>query len=95
MKALCLNCCPDGLAQALAGELLSLVMQIAPEAANARFKLSAPEDAPPHELLEDACRGRGWLLSGGRCDLDRAAALVLDEFRAGKVGKITIERSRG
>ena len=47
------------------------------------------------ELLEDACRGRGWLLSGGRCDLDRAAALVLDEFRAGKVGKITLERPKG
>ncbi len=81
--------------EALAGNLLALLRQIAPAAADARFKLTAPEDAAPHELLEDACRGRGWLLSGGRCDLDRAAALVLDEFRAGKVGKITIERSRG
>ena len=81
--------------EALAGELLSLLMQIAPDAARARFKLSAEDGAAPHELLEDACRGRGWLLSGGRCDLDRAAALVLDEFRAGKVGQITLERPRG
>ena len=77
----------------LAGGLLALLYRLAPEAAAARFKLKLePETAPePHVLLEAACRGRGWLLSGGRLDTDRAAALVLDEFRAGKVGKITIE----
>ena len=42
-------------------------------------------------LLEAACRGRGWLLSGGRLDTERGSALVLDEFRAGKIGKITIQ----
>ena len=51
-------------------------------------------DSGAHALLEAACKGRGWLLSGGRFDTDRAAALVLDEFRAGKVGKITIEPCR-
>ena len=57
-----------------------------------RYKL--PEDAAgrlPEELLELACRGRGWLLSGGRCDTERAVSLVLDEFRAGKLGRITLE----
>ena len=44
-------------------------------------------------LLEAACKGRGWLLSGGRYDIDRAAALVLDEFRGGKIGRITIEEA--
>ena len=33
----------------------------------------------------------GWLLSGARYDMDRASALILDEFRAGKVGKISLE----
>jgi len=42
-------------------------------------------------LLERACAGRGWLLPGGRLDTHRGAALVLDEFRAGKLGKITLE----
>ena len=46
---------------------------------------------PDEALLKAACRGRGWLLSGGRFDLERGAALVLDEFRAGKVGKISLE----
>ena len=46
---------------------------------------------PTKLLLEAACKGRGWLLSGGRFDMERGAALVLDEFRAGKVGKISLE----
>ena len=76
----------------LASGLLMLLGKIAPDAVRARFKL--PEILPetPEELLEAACRGRGWILSGGRLDTERGAALVLDEFRAGKVGKITIER---
>ena len=59
----------------------------------ARYKLPEGCGDAPHELLEGACKGRGWLLSGGRYDTDRAAALVLDEFRAGRIGKITIERT--
>lgn len=80
----------------LAGGLLGLLYELNPSATAARFKLQLPEgaEAAPHALLEAACRGRGWLLSGGRLDTDRAAALVLDEFRAGKVGKITIEPCR-
>ena len=56
----------------------------------AETSLTAPS-LPGEALLEAACRGRGWLLSGGRFDLERGAALVLDEFRAGKVGKISLE----
>ncbi|MBQ8973343.1 MAG: ribosome biogenesis GTPase YlqF [Clostridia bacterium] len=76
--------------EALAGELLQRLLQINPTTAQ-RFKLDPTENTEPWELLEAACKGRGWLLSGGRYDLERGAALVLDEFRAGKVGKITLE----
>lgn len=76
----------------LAAALLERLMKLAPEAACARFKLGdSARDMDGAALLEAACRGRGWLMSGGRCDLDRASALVLDEFRAGKVGRITLE----
>jgi len=77
----------------LAGGLLQLLYGIDPGAVSKRFKLALPEgdEITPHGLLEAACKGRGWLLSGGRYDTDRAAALVLDEFRAGKIGKLTIE----
>ena len=77
----------------LAGGLMALLYDLNPAALSARYKLPEGCDAAPHALLEAACRGRGWLLSGGRFDTDRAAALVLDEFRAGKIGKITIERA--
>ena len=76
----------------LATQLLETLLRIAPAQTRVRYKL--PEDAAgrlPEELLELACRGRGWLLSGGRCDTERAASLVLDEFRAGKLGRITLE----
>lgn len=75
----------------LASSLLSLLCQLNPSVACARFKLPEMPGAQPHELLEAACKGRGWLLSGGRYDSERASALVLDEFRAGKIGKITIQ----
>ncbi len=75
----------------LAMGLLTLLMEVAPAAARNRFKLAEERYATAEELMEAACRGRGWLLSGGRYDTDRASALILDEFRAGKAGKITLE----
>ena len=78
----------------LAGQLLMHLQAINPAAVTARFKLPEGEIYDDPQLaLEAACKGRGWLISGGRPDVDRAAALVLDEFRAGKAGKITIERA--
>ena len=77
----------------LAGDLLRRLMDIAPNPTCERFKL--PEEAvdmKSYELLEAAAKGRGYLLSGGRLNTERAAAVVLDEFRAGKVGMITLER---
>ena len=75
----------------LAGGLLQRLYEVAPAAAAARYKLGDAPGTEPHELMEAACRGRGWLLSGARYAMDRASALILDEFRAGKVGKITIQ----
>ncbi len=78
----------------LAGQLLMHLQAINPAAVAARFKLPGGEVYDDPQLaLEAACKGRGWLISGGRPDVDRAAALVLDEFRAGKAGKISIERA--
>lgn len=42
-------------------------------------------------LLEMCGRSRGCLIKGGEVDLNRAAATVLDEFRAGKIGKISLD----
>ena len=43
------------------------------------------------ELLDAVCVGRGWLLKGAQNDYDRCCSIVLDEFRAGRLGRITLE----
>jgi len=76
----------------LAGNLIKTLMRIAPAPTMQRFKLTEDcADKTIQEILEAACKGRGWLLSGGRFDTERAAALILDEFRGSKVGRITLE----
>lgn len=57
-----------------------------------RFKLDEDLEAyDDFELLEIIGRKRGCIISGGNIDTLRAANLVLDEFRAAKIGKITLE----
>lgn len=57
----------------------------------ARYKL--PEELPEDgwELLCAVGRKRGMLISGGEVDTERAATTVLDEYRGGKIGRITLE----
>ena len=43
------------------------------------------------ELLQIIGRKRGMLISGGEVHTERAAVMVLDEFRGGKIGRITLE----
>ena len=45
----------------------------------------------PQTAIETVCKSRGWLISGGRPDTDRGSAVILDEFRAGKLGRITLQ----
>lgn len=71
--------------------LLELLMEEKPDAVISRFRLKNTE-VRGVELLEECCRCRGWLLSGGFCDTDRGCAVVLDEFRAGKLGRISLQR---
>jgi len=78
--------------EGLSEDLLRMLLEIAPAPTCARFKLTDENRAACDSVLEAACMGRGWLLSGGRLDTERASALVLDEFRAGKVGRISLER---
>jgi ribosome biogenesis GTPase A len=71
-------------------ELLQELLQIRPESVMERFRFDNPE-LRGEALLEAVCRGRGFLLKGGICDYDRCCQVVLDEFRAGKCGRISLE----
>lgn len=58
-----------------------------------RYKLDSVNCATMtgHELLKEIGKKRGMLLSGGVIDTERAAIMLLDEFRSAKLGKITLE----
>ena len=49
-------------------------------------------DKAPHEVLADIAIKRGCLIKGGEADMERAAGLLLDDFRSGKLGRISLER---
>ena len=55
-----------------------------------RYKLDGIEETPL-ENMEAICRKRGFILPGKRMDYERCARTVLDEFRGGKIGRITLE----
>lgn len=80
--------------EGLAGHLLELLMELYPDAVNSRYKTNlSPEDRlPGHEILEQVGRKRGMLISGGEVNTERAAITVLDEYRGGKLGRITLEQ---
>ena len=71
-------------------QLLTDLIAVAPEAVWERFKLQDLSVRGP-ELLDAVCRGRGFLMKGGVYDTERACKVVLDEFRGGKLGRITLE----
>lgn len=75
---------------ALSVNLLEELMEIAPEMLEKRFHVTDRE-LRGQALLEAVCRGRGFLMRGGEADLERGCAVVLDEFRDGRLGHITLE----
>lgn len=56
-----------------------------------RYKISGFENLEAWEILELIGRKRGMLISGGETDTLRASNMILDEYRGGKLGKITLE----
>lgn len=83
----------EGLADRLAGRIAAF----APELLKARYKLSDAqiEDVSPMALLTSIGKNRGMLLPGGVTDTERAAYMLLDEFRGGLIGSISLERPDG
>ena len=58
-----------------------------PDLVKARYKIKGEND-----ILTEIAGARGMLISGGEPDIERAAAALLDEFRAGKIGRITLDK---
>ena len=82
----------EEIAMFLCGRLRTLY----PEALSARYKLSSNmseyDDLSDWDLVELIGRKRGFLISGGEVNTERTSLMLLDEFRGGIIGRITLDR---
>ena len=75
----------------IAVRFLAIMQRQYPERLAERYKITDFEELEPYELLELIARKRGMLISRGEADTLRASITVLDEYRGGKLGRITLE----
>ena len=76
----------------LAEKLLEVLTTKFPDKLKARYKLEdIPADITPEALIEKIGRKRGCIIAGGEVDVLRTSVMLLDEFRGGKIGNITLE----
>lgn len=77
--------------ETLACRLLESLAATRPQAIEDRYKISGVAGLQGWEILEMIGKKRGFLIKGGEIDYERAAVIVADEFRGGKLGRITLE----
>ena len=74
----------------LAAELSLRLHSMVPQLFSARYP-DLPPELDEATVLSAIARSRGCLMAGNEPDIERAAKMVLDEFRAGKIGRIVLE----
>ena len=77
--------------EALAANFMLRLRAMKPEAIEERYKFTPDPDKNGYELLEDAAKKRGFLVSGGEYDIERMAKVLLNEYHEGRLGRITLE----
>ncbi len=81
--------------ETMAVRLISTLVNGYEDKLTGRYKLKGIDDihqCMPWEILEEIGRERGMLIKGGEINSERAAVMLLDEYRSGKMGKLTFER---
>ena len=76
-------------ADELAIAVISFLQREYPEALKERYQINVLEDA--YKNLEEICISRGCFQKGRQPDILRASSLVMDDFRSGRLGRITLE----
>ena len=56
------------------------------------LKQNQPENYNIYEIMLEIGKKRGAIVSGGQVDDEKVARIILDDFRSGKLGKITLEK---
>ena len=77
--------------ETLGANFLLRLADVAPDAVEQRYKFRPDPALGGFGLLEQAAKKRGFLISGGEFDTERMAAVLLDEYRSGKLGRLTLE----
>ncbi len=73
-------------------DLLDYMGRYYPERICERYKLDSVEGLTPLEMMESIAKKRGMIMRGGDYDYERVSVMLLDEYRGGKLGKITLEQ---
>lgn len=73
-------------------EFIKDILRINKKAFEERYKLTVNENDTPLEILERVCENRKFLIRGGEYDYDRGASAIINDFKNGKLGKITLEK---
>ncbi len=79
--------------ETLGARLCERLRDLYPQALTGRFGIESPGESTGFELLEQCAGRRGFLIAGGELDTERMAKVLLDEFRGGKLGRLTIDGS--
>ncbi len=77
--------------ETLSCRLLEVLAKTRPQAILERYKLDDIDGLQGWEILELIGKKRGFLIKGGEIDCERTAVMLCDEFRGGRLGKITLE----
>ncbi len=77
--------------ESLAVRLINVLKNGYADRITERYKISEFEDKEDYEILEMIGRKRGMLISGGEIDYERVSVMLLDEYRGGKLGRLTLE----
>lgn len=78
--------------ETLAANFILRLREMYPEAIKARYKFEPDANANGYELLEEAAKKRGFLVSKGEYDIERMANTLLGEYHDGKLGRISLEK---
>ena len=75
----------------LAMELITFLRKQYPGTLEKRFQMDESEEKSTAQILEEIARVRGCLIRGGELDYGKASKLLMDDFRSGKLGRVTLE----
>lgn len=78
--------------ETLAVRLLEVMITDYPERLAERYKITDFFDKEAWEVLEMIGKKRGMMIKGGEIDTERVSVMLLDEYRGGKLGTISLER---